>query len=436
MDKAFRYGRGSEVLTLPGDGYRGTIQPKLPAAIQSLDDAIGRRLAEPISCPPLLDVVRGRKKIVIAVPDATRGEAVRACLPPLLRYLENARLERDRVTILIATGHHRPPTPPEIAALVGREIAAAWRVVAHDPDAGNVELEPYDADTPIFMDRIAVESDCLILAGSVSYHYAAGFGGGRKMIAPGLAGRATVQALHRRTVANIDEAGRWQSRTGQLRGNPFHEVLAAVAERLRPAFAVQVSLGWEGRAYAVTAGDPVRSHQIACLEHDQIFRVHVPERLPLVIASCGGWPFDLDLYQAHKSIDNAFRAVAPGGTILLLARCADGWGAASFTRWLAIPTLDEHRARLLENFEVAGHTTYALKWKATQCRIVIASDVLAKRLEAGDGPQWLRPDAADSPFRLEIVPTLREALTRALARPETPYSLLPVAAFTLPEAAA
>jgi len=433
MRKTIRYGHGSSVVELPAEGFRGILQPTRPAAIADAEAAIGRALEAPASGRPLAEIVRGRRRIVVVVPDATRAEVVRVGLRPLLAYLADRGVSRECVTVLIATGAHRPPSAEERVALVGHDLAAAWSVVAHDPDAGNIALEPLDADTPVAVDARVVESDCLILLSGIQYHYGAGFSGGRKLLAPGLCARATVQALHRRTLANIDAGGRWASRSGALRGNAFHEALVALARRFDPRFALHVSLDGQGRLCAVEAGEPFASHEAACVRHAQRFRIPLRERLPLVIASCGGWPYDIDLYQAHKSIDNAWRAVAEGGTLILLARCADGWGTPSFADWLAIDSLAAHRRRLEERFEVAGHTTYALKWKATQGRILVVSDALAQRLAQAEGPAWLRD--GPSPFGLEIAATFAEALQRAAPPAATPYYLFPAAALHLPEPA-
>jgi len=433
MSTSLRYGHGWMVVDLPDQNCRAVVQPTLPPAIADLDTTIERCLDDPVGGKPLSKILKGRRKVVVVIPDATRGEGVRLYLPPLLRYIEQHGVVRKRVTILTATGVHRRHSDAGLEALVGPEIARNWTVVDHDGDEGNVLIKPLDDETPLWVDRRAVEADCLILVGRVNHHYCAGFSGGRKLIAPGLCGRETVVALHRRTLANIDASGNWQSRTGGLRHNPFHEALAAVAEQVRPRFALNVTLGQQEEIIGVVAGDPVRSHLVACLQYDKVFRFPVPERLPLVVASCGGWPYDSDLYQAHKAVDNAFRAVQPDGTIVLLAECADEWGPGSFLRWLAIGSLKEHHERLKSHFEVAGHTTYALKWKTTQCRLIVVSETLARAVKAGEEPMWLASKVAVTPFRMAIVGDMEEALTRADPAGSLPYYLMPFASFCLPE---
>jgi len=433
MQRALRCGRGAIVVDLPSEGCRAVLQPKLPPVLSDLDAVVARCVEAPVGGEPLSKIVRDRERIVLAIPDATRGEVVPACLPPLLHFLERVGVARERVTILTATGAHPGHTDEERAALVGREIAANWTVVDHDPDGGNVDLEPLDEETPLAVDARALEADCLILAGAVRYHYLAGYGGGRKLVAPGLCSRATVQALHRKTLANIEPSGQWHSRTGVMRDNPFHEALVEAARRVGPHFALNVAVGWQGQVVDVVAGDPFESHTLAALQYDQIFRCIVRERLPVVIASCGGEPFDLNFYQAHKALDNAFRVVRRGGTIILMAECRDGWGPESFVRWLAIESLEEHRERLMDAFEVPGHTTYALKWKATQCRIIVVSKGLAACIEKGDAPAWLAARPGKSPFRLEITTDVAEAFDKAATRHPFPHYVLPVAASCLPQ---
>lgn len=432
MQRALRCGRGALVVDLPSEACRAIIQPKLPPPVSDLDAVVARSLEDPVDSEPLSKILRDRENIVVAVPDATRSEVAPVCLPPLLRYMEREGIDRDRVTILTATGAHRRHTAEELRALVGAEIVANWTVVDHDPDTGNVELEPLDEKTPLWVDSRAVEADCLILAGAIRYHYCAGFGGGRKLIAPGLCGRETVQALHRHTLANIDASGRWRSCTGAMRQNPFHEILVAAAQRVPAHFALHVAVGWQGQLVDVVSGDPFQSHLIACLQYDQIFRRAVRERLPVVVASCGGWPYDVNLYQAHKALDNAFRAVRQNGTIVLVAECSEGWGPESFVKWLAIDSLEEHRQRLMEEFEVPGHTTYALKWKATQCRIILVSEGLARRMSEGDAPAWMTAAGGDSPFQLAIAADLAEAIDKAATRHPVPHYLIPVAVSCLP----
>jgi nickel-dependent lactate racemase len=433
MNRILQYGRGSVSVDLPDQHCRAVLEPSLPPPIRNLDDAIARCLDDPVGSRPLSKIVEGRRRIVVVIPDATRGEAMQAYLPPLLHYIEKHHVRRDNVILLAATGAHRRHTDAEREALVGDEIASDWTVADHDADDGNDEIEPLDDETPLWVDRRALEADCLILAGQISYHYCAGFGGGRKLIAPGLCGRATVQALHRRTLANIDRLGQWRGRTGVLRGNLFHEALQAVCDRVGPHFALHVTLGAPGEVIGVVAGDVAKSHTVACLQHDKMFRVPVAEPLPLVVASCGGWPFDMNLYQAHKALDNAFRVVRPGGTIVFLAECAEGWGPESFVKWLAIESLEEHRARLEKNFEVPGHTTYALKWKATQCRVIVVSEALARTVSAGTGPAWLMNETAATPFRFEIMADPNEALAKADPGRASPYYLMPAASCCLPE---
>jgi len=434
MNRILRYGRGSVAVDLPEQNCRAVLEPSLPPPIGHLDEAVTRCLDDPVGGRPLSKIVEGRRRIVVAIPDMTRGEAMQAYLPPLLRYLESHRVRRENTILVTATGAHRRHTDAERAALVGAEIARQWTIADHDADDGNNEIEPLDGDTPLWIDRRALDADGLILAGQISYHYSAGFGGGRKLVAPGLCGRATIQALHRRTLANIDRAGNWRGRTGALRGNPFHEAAQAACDRVGPHFALHVTLDLEGAVIGVVAGDVAKSHLAACLQYDKMFRLPIAEPLPLVVASCGGGPFDINLYQAHKALDNAFRAVRPGGTLVLLAECAEGWGPASFVKWLAIESLEEHRARLEADFEVPGHTTYALKWKATQCRVIVASRTLAQAVTGGEGPAWLADEGrAAAPFRLEFVADPSEAVARADPARALPYCLLPAAASCLPE---
>lgn len=433
MIQAMRYGRGEVEVDLP-PGCDKVIEARIPSVIQDVGAAVRRCLERPLYGRPLAEIVRDRRRVALIIPDATRKAAMDVWLPPLLDAMRQAGAGPNRTTLVIATGKHRVPTADQVAELVGREICAEWSVLAHDADVPHVKVGSIDDRTPIAVDKRVAEADCVILAGGVSHHYLAGFGGGRKLIAPGVCGRETVEALHSWSLANIDPAtGAWRSRTGELKGNPFHEAVVAAARTVHPAFAVHIIVGREGQVVEVVAGDPFKSHELACGRYDRVFRISIRRRRPLVVASCGGWPYDVNLYQAHKGLDNAFRAVAPGGTIVLLAECADGWGPPASVDWLGIESLEEHHARLKAHFEIVGHTTYALKWKATQCRVILVSEPLAERVAAGDGPAWLAAPG-ESEFRFEIVGSIEVAMDRAGAGDEVQGYVMPAASACLPVA--
>ena len=300
----------------------------LPDSQSSLEAA----LEQPIARPPLAELARGKRSAAISVCDITRPAPNRLTLPPILRRLEEAGIPRDRITILIATGLHRPATPDEIREICGEQIASHYRVVNHDARnlASHRHLGGTRSGTPVCIDERFVEADLHITLGFIEPHLMLGYSGGRKLIAPGLAAQETIKVLHSPKFMRDARAVE-----GSIEDNPLHCELLEIAGMARHDFLLDVALARDRSIAGVFAGDPVRAHRSGVEFVSSVLLETLDEPMDAVITTSAGYPLDLTYYQCIKGVTAAAHIVKPGGAILLVAACTEGAGAPEFTRMLA-----------------------------------------------------------------------------------------------------
>jgi nickel-dependent lactate racemase len=288
-------------------------------------------LEAPIGSPALKDLARGKKSAAISVCDITRPAPNPQSLPPLLHCLEQAGIPRDAITILIATGLHRPATESEIQEICGPEIASRYRVVNHQARdlAAHRYLGNTTSGTPIYIDERFISADLHITLGLIEPHLMAGFSGGRKLVAPGLAAQETIKVLH--SPRFIREP---RSAEGFIEENALHRELLEIARIARHDFLLDVVLTRDRAIAGIFAGDPVEAHRQGAAFVSRVLLEQIEEPLDGVITSAAGYPLDLTFYQAIKGITAASHVVKPGGQILLVAACEEGAGAPEFREML------------------------------------------------------------------------------------------------------
>lgn len=336
MQIDFAFGKDGLRLNLPSGFVYRILEPR---AAKSLDDpaaAIERALDSPHGCPPLRDLARGKRTAAISVCDITRPVPNRMTLPPILDRLAAAGIPRDAVTILIATGLHRPATPAEIREIVGDQIAGSVRVVNHNARelAEHRALGETASGTPVYIDERFIAADLHISLGFIEPHLMLGYSGGRKLIAPGLAAQQTIKVLHSSKFMRDPHA-----HEGSIADNPLHRELLEIARMARHDFLLDVTLG-AGKPGSrpitgVFAGDPVAAHAAGVAWIASVMLEIVEQPVDAVITTAAGYPLDLTFYQAIKGVTAASHIVRDGGTILLLAQCSEGTGAPEFTRMFA-----------------------------------------------------------------------------------------------------
>lgn len=350
----------------------------------NLDDAqplsdveIGEALSAPIQSPQLEDLFSTDDSVLIVVSDATRATASAQILNLLVRRLIQSGVSPAALTIIFATGIHRAVTPEEKVEILTPFIAQRIKTIDHSAyDASRmISLGTTERDTPVEVNRALKDFSQVIITGAIGFHYFAGFTGGRKSICPGLASARTIEGTHRLAL-DFENGGRRPGvGTGLLEGNAVHLECERVASLIEPRFCINSVVDERGRAVRIYAGAWRAAHQVGCRDYLTSHSLAIPQKRELVIASCGGSPYDLNLIQAHKALDMAAHACCEGGTIILLAECRDGLGHPTFLKWFDEPSSNALERRLRDAYEVNGQTAWSLLTKSERYRVVLVSDL-------------------------------------------------------------
>ena len=341
------------------------------------DLEIGLALDSPVDSPPLEELLTPGETVLIVASDATRATASAQLINLLVRRIIQQGISPSDITIIFANGIHRPTTAAEKQELLTPFITQRINVTDHNAfdEKQLTRLGETARGTPVEVNRALTEFTHVVLTGGIGFHYFAGFTGGRKSVCPGLASVRTIAATHMLAL-DFEQGGRRSGvGTGLLEGNAVHEECERVAALIAPAFSINVVVDERGRATQVFAGHWRLAHREAC---DQYLREHstrIPEKRECVIASCGGYPYDINLIQAHKALEMAAAACEAGGTIILLAECRDGLGRPDFLKWFESQAAAALESRLRESYEVNGQTAWSLLTKAEQFRVVLVSQL-------------------------------------------------------------
>jgi nickel-dependent lactate racemase len=341
------------------------------------DVEIGEVLSTPIQSPPLEDLFSTGDSVLIVVSDATRATASAQILNLLVRRLIQIGVSPADLEIIFATGIHRSVTPEEKIELLTPFIAQRVKTIDHNAyDASQmVLLGTTERGTPIQVNRALKDFSHVVITGAIGFHYFAGFTGGRKSICPGLASPSTIEATHKLAL-DFETGGRRSGvGTGLLDGNVVHEECERVAALIEPRFSINSVVDERGRAVRIYAGEWRGAHRTGCSEYLESHSVEIDEQRKVVIVSCGGSPYDINLIQAHKALDMAAHACKDGGTIILLAECRDGLSQPNFLKWFEEKNSSALAARLRDAYEVNGQTAWSLLIKAERYRILLVSEL-------------------------------------------------------------
>lgn len=369
---------GKEFLSFVFDENRFQVLSRTSSQLAPLtDEQIGEALSAPIDAPALDDLFSAGDSVLIVVSDATRATASAQIIHLLVRRLIQAGVSPTGIAIIFATGIHRPVTPYEKSELLTPFVAQRIKTLEHDAydSSTMVTLGSTEGGIRVEVNRALKDYSHVIVTGGISFHYFAGFTGGRKSICPGLASAKTIEATHMRAL-DFETGGRRAGvETGALDGNAVHEECDRIASFVSPRFSINSVVDGRGRAIRVYAGDWRLAHRQACRDYLVEHSVPIEARRGLVIVSCGGLPYDINLIQAHKALDMAAQACTDGGTIVLLAQCRDGLGRPDFLKWFDEPDSRTLERRLRDAYEVNGQTAWSLLTKAERYRIHLISDL-------------------------------------------------------------
>jgi nickel-dependent lactate racemase len=347
------------------------------------DVEIGERLDSPIGSKRIEEVVETGDSVLIVVPDATREVGAGQVVNLIVRRLIASGVNPFDIRIIFATGIHRRVTDAEKDQILTPFITQRIRTLDHDPRdlMQIVRLGETDGGIPIELNRALTEHDHVILVGGVSFHYFAGFTGGRKLVCPGLASSKTVSATHKLAFDCSKLDCRGGVETGLLDGNPVHEAFAEIASKVNVSFCITTDVNEAGEITDLYCGDLVSSHRKACDEFAERHTVTIAEKRDIVIVSGGGYPHDVNMIQTHKALEAASAACTNCGMIILLAECSDGLGRADFLNWFDAENSEALARTLCESYQVNGQTAWSLLRKSERFDVRIVTTLPADATE-------------------------------------------------------
>lgn len=392
--------------------FLGTIES--PSFPEISDAEIGAALGA-----SLTDTVRPGDRTVFVVSDHTRKTGIHRVLPIALQPLLEGGCSESDWSIVVASGIHRHPSGGEVAKILGEEMVSLFggRITCHDPDDDQnlVEVGKTPLGFKVRVNRRIIECDRLVLTGTVTYHYHAGFGGGRKAIVPGCASRDTIAYNHSLSLDPDEDRTRSGVEIGRVDGNPVAEEMLAGAKLCNPDLLINSVLSDEGRMVGLFAGGLESAHREACAMAAKVGRVDLDEPADFVVASTDAAK---NWVQSHKALFNASRAIRGGGWIILDAPAPEGLGDERFRYWVTRPTVKDIYDELRKSVEVLGQTALSTRLRGERCILVT---------------QMPARDLADLGIR--SAPSLEKAVAMVMAElgSECPsYYLMPHARYTVP----
>lgn len=332
------------------------------------EEEVRRALHSPIDSKRVSQIVKRGERVVIVTSDITRPLPSREILPALIEELHLGGVKDEDIKIVFALGSHRRHTEEEMKYLVGEEIYKRVRCIDSDSqDCMRLGYTSYK--TPVDIYSEVAKADRRICLGNIEFHYFAGYSGGAKAIMPGVSSREAIQANHSAMVKT-------NARAGAMDDNPVRLDIEEVIQFVPIDFIVNVILDESKKIIKAFAGHYKFAHREGCRFLDQLYKVNLKEQGDIVITTPGGYPKDINLYQAQKALDNAKHAVKEGGIIILLASCKEGLGEKAFERWILNSDTPEKMIQdIEEHFELGAHKAAAIALVRKKARIFIVSDL-------------------------------------------------------------
>jgi len=367
------YGLASVQMEISSSDELLTLVPDYPRELPSPVDAVLHSLNFPIGSPSLRSLVAEihPREAVIIVNDITRHTPYDLMLPPLLEILDDCGLRKEQIVFMVATGAHRAHTEEQNRAVLGDEVVDRHEVLSHDADSSLRRVGRLSSGNVLYVNERVSRSDLVVATGVIGPHYFAGFSGGRKSILPGVAGRHTIEANHSLAIEVLE--------TGtvcNMNVNKVHLEMQEAARLVDLKFILNVVLSSKDRIVRVVAGDPVQAWEHGVQLCRQIHDVPVGQRADLTLVSAGGFPRDMNFYQAQKALHYAEKATEDGGSIILVAQCSEGLGNPEFEACMkAAQTPDEVIRNARSRFVLGSHKAYAVAKTVKRNQVTLVSDL-------------------------------------------------------------
>ena len=373
------FGKGTQTISLPAQQVINQVEGNEALAIEDIPAAVIEALRNPNGTPPLQNIVSAGETVCIVVSDLTRAwirhELI---LPPLFNELNEAGIPDENIKLVVALGTHRPHTPAEDLAVYGEEVLKRVQVIQHECKNNDelVYVGTTEYGTELAINKHAHEADRLILLGGIVYHLIAGFGGGRKSVMPGISSYKAVQQNHSLSLAKERGGGSNPNcASSNIYTNEMHDDQMACAQIVSPDFLINVTINPEGQLCNIFTGHWREAWMEGTRRVEEIYGIQVEEKTDLVIASAGGFPKDINLYQGSKTLDNAYHAAKPGGVVIALLACPDIMEPPDFSGWFQYTNdLLKFEDTLRAGYTIPGYIAYYLTLMAQKMTIILVSE--------------------------------------------------------------
>jgi lactate racemase len=411
------YGTGQIIIELPDGMTVDVLVPDSQKPIEDIEQTLLEGFQNPLGNKNL-EGFHDANSIGIAINDKTRPLPKPNPLEFLLNYLDTLGIDHQQITLFVGSGTHAPMTEAELRNMLGDEIVNAYLIIAHNCDHSpliNLGITSYG--TPVFINEDFYRCDLKITVGNIEPHHFMGFSGGVKTAAIGLAGRETITINHAMLIQDNTRSGLFQS-------NPMRRDIEEIGNKTDIHFSLGIILDEDKHILQAFFGEPIPVMQAAVPIVRQIFGVEVEKSYDLVIASPGGSPKDINLYQAQKGMTHASRITKDGGWVILLAACPEGSGSKAFEDYVIHTKSHEDTLKEFNQgyFEVGPHKAFQIAREAVRVNILLVSDI-----PAGLVSQWkLTPSTPEGINRV-----IKAIISKLPKRPR--IAILPAATRTMTE---
>lgn len=410
-DYSYKYGHGYKDFSLEQEKVMAEIKVAEMAPLTDLKQAVLDAIYHPIDSKPLNELLQPGQKVAFICNDPTRVANSHDFMPILVEELNKMGIKDEDMRIVFALGTHRKMTQEEMIEAVGEDVAK--RLPMYNSDCNKQEDFEYFGETsfgtPVWLNKLICDVDLVIMTGTIVHHFFSGFGGGRKAVLPGVAAMETIRRNHSLMMSP-------DAQLGKLHGNPVYEDqmegvrLFAKEHRM---FLFNAILDAKKQFLKIFAGDWEKAHLEACKFVDKVYGVEIDAPADIVIASCGGYPKDINVYQLQKTMDNAWCAVKDGGVVIIIGECEEGSGSAALEKALQEhPSPDAIKAQLEKNFVIGAHKAFAITRLMKKAKFIlvsaldkkIASDLLFEAVDNVDEAIELAEKYVGSDYKIILMP--------------------------------
>lgn len=410
-DYSYKYGHGYKDFSLEQEKVMAEIKVAEMTPLTDLKQAVLDAIYHPIDSKPLNELLQPGQKVAFICNDPTRVANSHDFMPILVEALNKMGIKDEDMRIVFALGTHRKMTQEEMIEAVGEDVAK--RLPMYNSDCNKQEDFEYFGETsfgtPVWLNKLICDVDLVIMTGTIVHHFFSGFGGGRKAVLPGVAAMETIRRNHSLMMSP-------DAQLGKLHGNPVYEDqmegvrLFAKEHRM---FLFNAILDAKKQFLKIFAGDWEKAHLEACKFVDKVYGVEIDVPADIVIASCGGYPKDINVYQLQKTMDNAWCAVKDGGVVIIIGECEEGSGSVALEKALQEhPSPDAIKAQLEKNFIIGAHKAFAITRLMKKAKFIlvsaldkkIASDLLFEAVDNVDEAIKLAEKYVGSDYKIILMP--------------------------------